>query len=278
MNLRKMQKAELELLKAFLKICKKHNLRYFMLGGTFLGAVRHKGFIPWDDDIDIGMPRKDYKKFISFAKTEFKDNLSILNYKDGTSYDKYFIKIIDKNIKFKRNDSINNDKFFNLWIDIFPLDGMPMGYISFKIHQFRLLFNRLLLQYSKFKTGVNIKKKRGFLEFLLIKFGYFVSKFIKFNTIKQLNKIDYLLTKYDYESSKFVVNFMGAYKFKEMFEKIIYEDVVEYDFEDLKLFGPRNYDLVLTQMYGNYMEPPAESQRFSHSIIFEDIKNENQSK
>lgn len=71
-SLRDLQLKELEILKAFLEICKKNNLRYFMLGGTFLGAIRHKGFIPWDDDIDIGMPRSDYENLFCLAKIYLK--------------------------------------------------------------------------------------------------------------------------------------------------------------------------------------------------------------
>lgn len=266
-SLRDLQLKELEILKAFLEICKKNNLRYFMLGGTFLGAIRHKGFIPWDDDIDIGMPRSDYEKFILLSK-DLPENFEILNFKTNEKYDNYCIKIIDKNIKLKRNDVIQNDKIFNLWIDIFPLDGMPSGRFFLKIHKVRLLFARLLLQYSKMQTGVNIKKKRGALENFLIKFGFFITKFIKFDTKKQLYKIDKLLTKYDYEKSKFVVNFMGAYKFKEMFEKSIYDDIYEYDFENLKLTAPKNYDKILSQMYGEYLQPPEDCEKFSHSIEF----------
>lgn len=273
MNFRDLQLAELSILQEFLKICEKYHLRYFMLGGTFLGAIRHKGFIPWDDDIDIGMPRQDYEKFILLSN-KLPQNLGILNFKTTEKYDNYIIKIIDKSIKFKRTDTLNENKIFNLWIDIFPLDGMPSNYFSMKIHKFKLLFTRLLLQYSKFKTGVNIKKKRNFLESLLIKFGFIFTKFIKLDSKKQLYKLDKLLKKYDYESSKFVVNFMGAYKFKEMFEKKIYDETAEYEFEDLRLIAPKNYDKVLTQMYGDYMKLPDENQRFSHSIKLEN-KNGN---
>lgn len=265
MDLRDIQLKELEILKETLKIIKKYNLRYFMLGGTFLGAVRHKGFIPWDDDIDIGMPRADYEKFIEYAKIELKHPFDLKSFENDSNYQQYIIRIINKDIFISRNDAINL-KTENIWIDIFPLDGMPDNSFIRKLHKFHLLFLRLLLQYSKFKTGVNMKKKRSFLESLLIKFGYIFSKVIKLNKIKRFRAIDKSLKKYPYDNSRFVVNFMGAYKFKEMFPRELYENPAEYDFEDLKLCAPSDYDTVLKQMYGDYMTPPSDDQKFSHSI------------
>lgn len=274
MELRDLQLQELDILRECLKIINKYNLRYYMLGGTFLGAIRHKGFIPWDDDIDIGMPRPDYESFIKVAQKELPDFLKLVSYKNDSDYKKYFIKILNKNVKFVREDTIKQEET-NLWIDIFPLDGMPNNILVRKLHSYRLLFRRLQFQYSVFEKGVNIRKKRPLHEMLLIKLGYVYTRIFHLNVDKQLNKLDHLLMKYRYDESKFVVNFMGAYKFKEMFPKEYYANPVEYDFEDMKLYGASEYDKILTQMYGEYMKPPAQNQRFSHSIRMEiDINGE----
>lgn len=275
MKLREIQLQELKILKEFLEICKKYNLNYYMLGGTFLGAIRHKGFIPWDDDIDIGMPRPDYESFLRFAKTELKDPYELKSFTTDENYYHYTLRIINKNILITRDDALDKKKDY-IWIDIFPLDGMPNRVIIRGFHKFNLLFHRLLLQYSKFNTGVNMKKKRSLLEAFLIKIGFVLSKIMHFNVKKRLMAIDKLLKKYNYNESKYVVNFMGAYKFKEMFPKKYYDKPIEYDFENLKLIGASEYDKILTQMYGNYMKPPAQNQRFSHSIKTED--NNEQSK
>ena len=266
MTLREMQLMELDMLKVILPILEENNLRYYMLGGTFLGAIRHKGFIPWDDDIDIGMPRPDYEKFISIAESTLPSNLLVKDFKSDDAFKNYFAKLFNVNVPLTRSDNINSNTETYLWIDIFPLDGMPNGKIRMKLHKFHLLYRRLMLQYSKFYTGVNIKKKRSSLEKLLITFGYLFTKFIHLNTNKQLHKLDKVLTKYTYENSNNVVNFMGAYKFKEMFPKKLYEDAEFYDFEDTQLKAPKDYDTVLRQLYGEYMNPPPENQRFSHSV------------
>lgn len=268
MELHDLQVEELNILRECLKLIDKYQLRYFILGGTFLGAIRHKGFIPWDDDIDIGLPRPDYEKFVQICKNELPENLKIISFKEDDEYKKYFVKVINKDITFIREDTVEHRKI-NLWIDVFPIDGMPDNVLIRFIHSFRLLYARLMLQYSNFKHGVNIKKKRPFYETVLIKLGYVVSKILKLDTKKQLCKIDRLLTRYDYEKSKYVVNFMGAYKFKEMFPKTYYDHVAKYPFEDLELCGAGEYHEVLTQMYGDYMTPPKEEHRISHSVRIE---------
>ena len=265
MQLKEIQEQELIILKECIKIFQKYNIRYYMLGGTFLGAIRHKGFIPWDDDIDIGIPRNDYDKFCEVVNTELKFPLCLSTYNNDPNNNRYHNRIVNKEISFIRDDTLDG-RTDNLWIDIFPLDGMPNNIIFRKLHQFHLLFLRLLLQYSKFNNGVNIKVKRSLFERILIKLGFVISKICHFNTKKRLDKIDKSLRKYKYDSSNYVVNFMGAYKFKEMFPRVLYENSAEYEFEDIKLYAPADYDKVLTQMYGDYLTPPQTDQRFSHSI------------
>jgi lipopolysaccharide cholinephosphotransferase len=265
MNLRELQLAELDILKRVLFFIKDNNLSYFILGGTLLGAVRHKGFIPWDDDIDIGMPREDYELFVQNIKNSLPEFLQIRNFKDDPLYDQYVTRIEHKYIVLKRDDAREVKETF-LWIDIFPLDGMPSGKIKQKVHMFRLLLRRLLLQYSKFKKGVNVKKRRSLFEKLLIICGHAITVFFKPNTRKQLFVIDHLLKKYPYNSSDYLVNFMGAYKFKEMFPQTYYGNGSPYQFEDIEVCGPVEYDKILSQMYGNYLEFPPEKERFSHSI------------
>ena len=265
MKLRDLQLKELEMLKEILKITGRHNLRCYMLGGTFLGAVRHRGFIPWDDDVDMGMPREDYEKFTEFAQRELEPPLKLVSFKTDETHHDFCNRVVNESISVIRNDAITEQKE-NIWIDIFPLDGMPDNPFVRHVHQLRLLFLRLLLQYSKFRTGVNIKKKRGFVENVLIKLGFIVSKICRFDTGKRLFAIENAMKKYPYEKSRYVVNFMGAYKFREMFPRSFYDDSVLYDFEDIQLPAPRVYDKVLSQLYGDYMTPPAQTERFSHSM------------
>ena len=123
------QKIDLELLKQFLKICDKHNLKYYIIGGTLLGAIRHKNFIPWDDDIDVAMPRKDFDIFLKVANNELKDNYKLSTYFNNKEHRYYLPKLVDLNttIMEKRYEKINKET--HVFIDIFPIDGTPNNII-----------------------------------------------------------------------------------------------------------------------------------------------------
>lgn len=272
--LRQLQLTELNILKQVIDLCEQENLRYFMLGGTFLGAIRHEGFIPWDDDIDIGMPRADYDRFFEIAPEKLAKNLIYKNYWKGNEKTIYFSRVEDSRVQI-HDDSALKHRVRNAWIDIFPMDGMPNNAMMRRIHEFRLLARRALLQYSQFSVIVNQDlPNRPFHERALI----FVGNIINFEKILDTNKcmvkLDRLMRKYSYDDSNYVVNFMGAYKFKEMFPKTVYESIREYPFETEHLIGPENYDLVLSQLYGDYMQLPPEHQRNKHHsrVIYEEEK------
>ena len=252
MTLRELQIRELEILKETIKIIEVHNLSYFALGGTLLGAIRHKGFIPWDDDVDICMSRPDYEKFLEYAQKELPENLELGYFKTNPNHFKYCARVIDKNTTVKRNDSFN-DYYVNLWIDVLPLDGMPDNKFINKLHKMRLLVRRLFLQYSIFDS-VKTNKKRSFLYKCLIAFGKVFTKIVHLNPHKQMYKLDKVLTKYPYEYGKNVINFMGADKFKEIFKRSVFEEKAFYQFEDIKIAGPKDADYILKTIYGNYME------------------------
>ena len=117
------QKVELNLLKEFVKVCEKNNLRYFMVGGSALGCVRHKGFIPWDDDIDVAMPREDYEKFMKM-QDELPSYCFIQNYKTDPHYIYNYGKLRDSRTTFIESYYKYHRINHGVWIDIFPLDGI----------------------------------------------------------------------------------------------------------------------------------------------------------
>lgn len=160
----------LSILKEFINICEENNLTYYALGGTLLGAVRHKGFIPWDDDIDIGMPREDYEKFKKIASNVLPENYKFLS-EDTLNYKKAFSVIRDDSTKIIMNYS-KEELVESLWIDIFPLDGMPSNALKKKIHSLRYLYARMMVQLSQFNSLVNQKKEnRPFIEKIIIAFA-----------------------------------------------------------------------------------------------------------
>ena len=254
-HLSKVQEIIWDIMKEIKPIIEEGKYEYYMLGGTFLGAIRHKGFIPWDDDIDIGMPREDYERFIKSISKRLPEHLEFNAYWDSSPHHYYFSRIVDTRHMLKRTGS-TVERNEDVWIDIFPLDGMPNNTIVRHIHMLRLLYARARYHIATIDK-VNIKRpNRPISERIVIWFVIHTGIGTHSNPKKWLDNIDRLLKMYSIKDSNWVCNFMGQYKFKEMFPKSWYGKGRLYKFEDDQLRGPVKYNKVLTQQYGDYMKPP----------------------
>ena len=264
-SMSKVQNIIWDIMKELMPIISKYSLTYYMLGGTLLGAVRHKGFIPWDDDIDIGMPRSDYEKFLTIIEKELPSHLKLNTYWDNSPHHYYFSRIVDTRHELKRTGS-TVERNEEVWIDIFPLDGMPNNAVSRRIHMVKLLYARARYHIATFDK-VNLKRpNRPLSERIVIWFVMHTGIGTHSNPRKWLDKIDRLMKKYSIQDTNWVCNFMGQYKFKEMFPKSWYGHGTMYDFEDSQMMGPDEYDKILTQQYGDYMTPP--TNRNAHAAEF----------
>ena len=260
------QRYILYVLQEVTRVLEELNIPYFMQGGTMLGAIRHGGFIPWDDDVDLGIPRADYDRLLKEVSARLPENLELRTYDDETDHHYYFARIVDKRYQIRRMGSIE-ERLENIWVDLFPLDGMPNGFVSRQWHKMRLLVTRLKFHLSCFEK-VNIKRPgRPLVERIIIRFAMITHVGSWWNTRKQLDKLDRLLKKYPPEKSRYLVNFTGqtSFKFNEMFRKEIYGQGKAYAFEDMVLIGPEQYDPYLKSLYGDYMTPPKESDRNAHA-------------
>ena len=270
-SIRKLQLAELDILKQTLAIIEEHNLTYYMLGGTLLGAVRHKGFIPWDDDIDIGMPRPDYEQFLQYAKAELTPpyQLHTLHTNPG-EYSYYYARVENTEIKILRKAALK-EVVIPAWIDVFPLDGVPNdekkreAWIK-KCTIFKKVFRAS--QYSYFGISAERKVQRTLLKTVLRKIFFDFKLENLINTKQAWARLDKALKENNYHECDTVINFCGYWKLKEMFPKKVYGKGKLYPFEDIMLNGPQDYDYVLKQMYGDYMTPPPEDQRAHHFVEF----------
>lgn len=271
-DLRKLQLKEMAILKEVIQICEENNLRYFALGGTLLGAVRHKGFIPWDDDIDLGIPRKDYEEFIRVAPQKLSENLKLYYYKNELNPGTYYMQIMDTNTKVISHAG-SKPRELNVWLDIFPLDGMPNNRLKRMYWKYRLLYQKMLIKFSCIDTNVGLKHTaRPLHERLLIRFCLATHIGRGWDTRKLMHKLDRLLKKYPYDDADYIVNFYGRYKFNEMFPRDYYREGAEYPFEDVKIRGPIEYEKVLEQMYGDYMKiPDMSTVGMHHSIEIVDV-------
>lgn len=268
-TLRELQLCELEIVKDVLSICKKHDLTVMMIGGTFLGAIRHGGFIPWDDDVDLGMSRRDYETFLKVAPQELKEGYHLRHFMTDEDMPYYPAQVVDPSFQI-RDVSAQKEKLRTAWIDLFPLDGMPKGRLRFFFHKYRLLYLRMMLKFSQFSEVVAVNlKNRPLHERILVAVGKHLHVEKYMDTKKRMLLIDKALKKYPYEDSEQIINFMGAYKFRELFPRTLFSDLTDYPFETLVLRGQKDYDRVLSQLYGDYMTPPPVDEQNKHGTVIE---------
>lgn len=266
-ELRKLQLIELDVMKLFSEICDKYNLRYYLVGGTMLGAVRHKGFIPWDDDMDVGMPRPDYEKFLSVVNKELPEGYNFLNYKQNKEYKRYFSRIVNKNVRVY-NASNTKTIVENAWLDIFPFDGMPSNKLAQKIHFWHMTAIRFLYHASCFDELVNLNRPgRAWYLQILIKFLAVTHFGSKLNTKKLMHRIEKGLLKYNYDKCDYMVSFFGSYMLREIVDKKMLGTGRKYQFETLMLNGPEMYDEFLSHFYGDYMKVPNDTDKDKHNIL-----------
>ena len=267
-NIDILHQVDLDIVKNVVFLCDKYNLKYYMLGGTMLGAIRHKGFIPWDDDIDLGMPRDDYERFLKIAPKELPSVLKVVNYRNTPSYQYYITRVLDTETKVVEERIGNDNKYTNASIDVFPIDGTPNNGVLRKIYFFRVLYHRALMSLC-YKDSIDRKRSRGTAEKMLLWMLERIPVEKMTTPYKQKEKIDKLLRKQKVEGSKYIGNIMGAYRTREIVPVEFYGKGKLYQFEDMELCGMELYDEYLKYTYGNYMQLPPEDKRKTHFKILE---------
>lgn len=263
-NLQKLHKAEFEMLVEFKRICEKHNILYFLSGGTLLGAIRHGGFIPWDDDIDVEVPRSEYEKLLKIIEKELPLEMEFKSYDTDPSYHNPIARIINNKVKVI-NHSFSEGRLEPAWIDIFPLDGMPDNKYFIIIHKFYILWRKMMIGFANFQDVQDTKAGRPWYERVMILFAKKFKIGRLLNLSKQYKKLEKTLTKYPDTTSKAYLCYCGDSFSKEIIEKKYYGKGRLYKFEDTEFRGPENADMYLKTWYGNYMELPPEDKRNKHS-------------
>lgn len=257
--------------KVILDICDKHDIPYVIMGGTLLGAVRHQGFIPWDDDLDLGMKRSDYQRFLEVAQEELEPPYSLHHYQTDENYIYPYIRIQDSRYALRREHT-RNQTVQQLWVDIFPLDGVPENPLKRWYWEKTLYVLRGLRNLSCFDELVNVNKSYTGLKKHIVALGMKTNVQKYLNTTAILKRIDKFLMSWNLEDNPSIGNPMGGHWFKEVYPKDYYAETVELPFEDCYLKAPKDYEKILVQMYGDYQQLPPESDRNWHgtSLVKED--------
>ena len=265
LSLKELQDLEFEILKTFRDFCDKNGLRYYLCGGTLIGAIRHKGFIPWDDDIDVMMPRPDYEKFLKLNsdgkldRYRRLDNMN-LNSKALSS----IIRIYDVRTKLTFTN-LNFKKIFGCWIDIFPLDGLSDSSKArfLQCRYARVIQDLTIANDTKFGSKRS-SKLHTVLQCGILPFLPFIRMVGHEGWIKKMDKLS---KKHDYGKSKYVGVLEGRALEKEAMLKSKMEPAVLVDFNGEKFTAMANYDEYLTNLYGDYMTPPDDAGKESRHII-----------
>ncbi len=262
-RLRTAQLCDLRMLKELVRICDEHGFTYYLSAGTLLGAVRHGGFIPWDDDIDVRMPREDYEKLLRVLPDELSPEYRLGHFYYGQLEHVYVLRLYDRRVKIERINATKT-KVTPAWISVLPLDGMPEGKIRQWIRKKHLLWRRMWLMISVFDEIVTVKKKRRKLERVIISLVQKTGIQKKVSWRKNWQKLDRAMKKYPAEGAKLLINTMSTYKYKDIMPREIYGSGKMYRFEDAEFRGPEKADEFLTKLYGDYMELPPVEKRNHH--------------
>lgn len=252
-TLRKLQLTELKCLEEVKRICEKHNLKYFLIAGTLIGAIRHKGFIPWDDDIDIGMMRNDYDKFLEYCKTDLDTKHFFLQTpsteKGCADFELIRIRLNDTSFIEEHRKKLNIHS--GIFIEVFPYDDLPEN--KLRCTTYSCIF-RLMKKAIGNRMGYNYKANNIFNRLV-------INSLALISRIKPLEKMidimDNWHLRYQNPDSEWVFLLAGGTPYqKEKHLRKTVSDLTTAEFEGKMYPIPRNYDSFLREQYGDYMTPP----------------------
>ena len=236
------------------RICREHNLQYYLIGGTLLGAVRHEGFIPWDDDLDIAMPREDYEVFLSISPSVLQPYLKIGSARYDTNYHRLFSKVYNLNTRFKEYVG-EKETDIGVFVDIFPLDYTDGYSRRLEIRKWFVKKCSVMLSCKAFPGALHGIKKM-------------IVNSLSSNRILRI--AEYVMKHPKSSSKKYISNFTSQYDIKrQTMPTSFFESGTELTFCGRKYMVPVDYKSVLNSIFGsNYMELPPIEKRITHNPSF----------
>lgn len=275
-EIRKIQLTQFEMLIEFDRICRLHNIKYQLFAGTLLGSIRHKGFIPWDDDIDICLIRSEYEKFVQVAPKELSNNYFLQTNQSDPLYYKQHARLRKNNTLMIQKQFMNLDIHQGIWISLFPLDnikpGTLPGFVQRKVYQLLLITMARINDSRSMEACLQRKGLKRQLKLAI----HHITKIVPKSMTDQLQyNVANMFNKKDSEFISHITN--GVNKKRYYAYKMLrddFYDVIEGEFEGHNFPIPRNFDKILKRLYGDYLTPPPKNQQKSHHNIIKIRFNE----
>lgn len=254
-ELRDLQLVELSILREFVRLCEAHGLRYYLAYGTLLGAIRHGGFIPWDDDIDVTMPRDDYSRFAQICVSGLSPGFRWQSYHTDTHYPLWFGKLLKTDTVLRQAPSQHLPFQQSVYIDVFPLDGLAEG-------RWEALAQLALFRICRLRLGAEIKREP--IKRLLVHLVRVVPRRSAISAIEEMGR------RHPVSTSTRWICVGGPYGRRlQSFPRLWFGPGLAQVFEDLAPVGPLEWDRYLAQVYGDYLTPPPLRHRVSHHEVTE---------
>lgn len=258
-------KIELDIMEDIDRICKKHGIKYSVLGGALIGAIRHKGFIPWDDDMDIGMLRDDYEKFIEIAPKELDSRYFLQTTLTDPEYYDVIVRVRDKNSTGICRKDLRKNVNNGVFIEIYPFDAVNPNRILYSLQQFRIKILSNLLHYSCYKLEKSfIGKTKMLVADICVKL---------WGKERIYTHMGLVASKYNRCGFEYVDELVTHYNCKYLYADM--KDTIDVPYEYLLLSIPVGYDRCLKTTYGDYMVMPPEEKRVEHhnKVVYYDPFN-----
>jgi len=258
-----LQRRELDIFKTCLDICEKLNIRYYLVCGSALGAAKYQGFIPWDDDMDVGMPRSDYEVFLKEAPALLPEGIFLQNFRTDSAFFHIFSKLRDSNTTLIEKGIEHLPIHHGVYIDIFPLDGYPESTFERVVFEWKKKVFSWKIYCAILETK-NLKVRVRNQLFRIL--GYHK------RTAKTLMKLEKLYKKYPAESSEWWCNHGNWQRKLEYAHRSQYGNGKQTFFEGVPVIIPEKFDEYLTQKYGDWRSDlPVEKRKTHHNIVVCDL-------
>lgn len=264
-TLKRLQQVELEILKDFMKICDENNIKYFGFAGTGIGAIRHKGFIPWDDDIDIALTRDDYERALELVKDVYKDKYTVVNPEEFHKYPLMTTRIMKKGTKFVEFPLKDIDCELGIFLDVYAFDNISDDPKEFKKQGRDAWFwSKLMILRSLPFPVLPVRGWKARIIHCITAVVHYLMVIFKVSRKFLYRKCKEACTRYNDRETRKIAYLCSTNPYTIYIDIDKLYPLVKYDFEDTELYFPKDIDSILRQQFGDYMQLPPVEKRKNH--------------